>query len=135
MKSAYLTVKYVNAFCGLINVVLLLLRLTFWLSNTVVLREIIFQTFGNLSNSTNMRAVESNGGARKTDEKHTPLRRKNNSVIRQGKSLGFMQLLDDWQDTSTCTTALEKIESWIFSRIVESVWWQVKLSFHTVIPS
>ncbi|XP_009418203.2 uncharacterized protein LOC103998449 isoform X1 [Musa acuminata AAA Group] len=99
-------------------------RLTFWLSNTVVLREIIFQTFGNLSNSTNMRAVESNGGARKTDEKHTPLRRKNNSVIRQGKSLGFMQLLDDWQDTSTCTTALEKIESWIFSRIVESVWWQ-----------
>ncbi|CAL9167483.1 unnamed protein product [Musa hybrid cultivar] len=99
-------------------------RLTFWLSNTVVLREIIFQTFGNLSNSTNMRAAESNGGARKTDEKHTPLRRKNNSVIRQGKSLGFMQLLDDWQDTSTFTTALEKIESWIFSRIVESVWWQ-----------
>ncbi|CAL9137279.1 unnamed protein product [Musa textilis] len=109
-------------------------RLTFWLSNTVVLREIIFQTFGNLSNSTSMRAVESNGGARKTDEKHTPLRRKNKSGIRQGKSLGFMQLLEDWQDTSTFTTALAKIESWIFSRIVESVWWQT-LTPHMQSPS
>ncbi|XP_009391818.2 uncharacterized protein LOC103977891 [Musa acuminata AAA Group] len=100
-------------------------RLTFWLSNTVVLREIICQTFGNLSNSNaTLRTVESNGGARKTDEKQSPLKRKINSGIKQGKIFGFMQLIDDWQDTNTFTSALEKIESWIFSRIVESVWWQ-----------
>lgn len=33
--------------------------------------------------------------------------------------------VDDWEDPVTFTTALEKIEAWIFSRIVESVWWQV----------
>ncbi|CBI29891.3 unnamed protein product, partial [Vitis vinifera] len=64
-------------------------RLTFWMSNTVVLREIISQAFGNSLNK-----------------------------------LGFVQFVDDWQETRTFTSALEKVESWIFSRIVESVWWQ-----------
>ncbi|KAJ4904890.1 nucleolar protein gar2-related [Raphanus sativus] len=31
----------------------------------------------------------------------------------------------DWHEPETFTAALEKVESWIFSRIVESVWWQV----------
>jgi hypothetical protein len=44
-----------------------------------------------------------------------------------------MQLLDDWRETSTLLDALEKIESWIFSRIVESVWWQVKVHHITVL--
>ncbi|WOL12059.1 hypothetical protein Cni_G20823 [Canna indica] len=88
-------------------------RLTFWLSNTVVLREIISQTFGLMSN----------GGGRKTDEQHAP-KWKNNSGNKQGKRLSFIQPMDDWQDTSTFTSALEKIESWVFSRIFESVWWQ-----------
>lgn len=37
----------------------------------------------------------------------------------------YMQCVDDWQETGTFMAALEKVESWIFSRIVESVWWQV----------
>ncbi|KAL0372290.1 UNVERIFIED_CONTAM: hypothetical protein Scaly_0910600 [Sesamum calycinum] len=31
---------------------------------------------------------------------------------------------DDWEDVWTFILALENVESWLFSRIVESVWWQ-----------
>lgn len=31
-----------------------------------------------------------------------------------------------WDDPKTFLIALEKVEAWIFSRIVESVWWQVE---------
>ncbi|XP_073010915.1 uncharacterized protein [Typha latifolia] len=100
-------------------------RLTFWLSNTVVLREIISQTFGISSQPSSLtKAVESNGNAKKFDGKATVLRWKNSSGSNEAKKLGIMQLADDWQDTGTFTAALERIESWIFSRIVESVWWQ-----------
>uniref|UniRef100_A0A1J3K547 Dilute domain-containing protein n=1 Tax=Noccaea caerulescens TaxID=107243 RepID=A0A1J3K547_NOCCA len=84
-------------------------RLTFWLSNIVALREIISQAFGRSRIIT--QSSESNGDS----GKKTNLRWKN----------GFQQLLEDWQETETFTSALEKIEFWIFSRIVESVWWQV----------
>ncbi|XP_022742457.1 uncharacterized protein LOC111293779 isoform X2 [Durio zibethinus] len=76
-------------------------RLTFWLSNTIVLREIMCQAFGNSCNSSPLTWLpELNGSNRKSE------------------------LVDDWQETGTFTSALEKVESWIFSRIVESVWWQ-----------
>lgn len=32
----------------------------------------------------------------------------------------------DWGDRDSFTLALEQVEAWIFSRIVESVWWQVE---------
>ncbi|EHA8589728.1 hypothetical protein COCNU_scaffold012102G000030 [Cocos nucifera] len=100
-------------------------RLTFWLSNTVVLREIISQTFGIVSHlNPTMRAFESNGGAKKPEGRSTLLKWKINAGNKQAKSVGFMQQIDDWQETSTFTAALERIESWIFCRIVESVWWQ-----------
>ncbi|GAV87826.1 NT-C2 domain-containing protein [Cephalotus follicularis] len=66
-------------------------RLTFWLSNSIVLRAIVSQ------------AVE------KLQEVSAELSTKNN---------------DDWVDPQTFVVALEKVEAWIFSRIVESVWWQ-----------
>ncbi|XP_024993313.1 uncharacterized protein LOC112527118 isoform X1 [Cynara cardunculus var. scolymus] len=73
-------------------------RLTFWLSNSVMLRAIVFQTVGEPpildANST---------------KKH-----KN----------GSKKVSDDWQDPQTFIIALEKVEGWIFSRIIESVWWQ-----------
>ncbi|CAL0310045.1 unnamed protein product [Lupinus luteus] len=71
-------------------------RLTFWLSNTIVLREIISQAFGNSCQGI--------------------------SHCKQGNS--FMQHVEDWKETGTLTSALQRVESWIFSRIVESVWWQ-----------
>ncbi|KAJ4977587.1 hypothetical protein NE237_008367 [Protea cynaroides] len=97
-------------------------RLTFWLSNTIVLREIISQAFGNLHHSGPR--VISNGVSMRSEGKPFPLKWKGNSGSKQVKNLGFVQLVDDWQETSTLTGALEKVECWIFSRIVESVWWQ-----------
>lgn len=32
---------------------------------------------------------------------------------------------DDLEDVLTFLIALERVESWLFSRIVESIWWQV----------
>lgn len=82
-----------------------ILRLTFWLSNTIVLREIISQAFGNSRNLSSLARLPELNGSKQVN--------------------GFMPLVDDWQETGTFTNALEKVESWIFSRIVESVWWQV----------
>ncbi|XP_078437725.1 nucleolar protein gar2-like protein [Wolffia australiana] len=84
-------------------------RLTFWLSNTVVLRDIISQAFGvsKMENKFSPGKLSSNGNTGK-----------------QTRNLGIMPFMDDWQDTRTFITALEKIESWMFSRIVESIWWQ-----------
>ncbi|KAF2316486.1 hypothetical protein GH714_041827 [Hevea brasiliensis] len=59
-------------------------RLTFWLSNSVVLRAIIHQAIDD-------------------DE---------------------LSLFGDWEDPHEFISALEKVEAWIFSRIVESIWWQ-----------
>lgn len=33
--------------------------------------------------------------------------------------------IDDMEDVLTFLIALERVESWLFSRIVESIWWQV----------
>ncbi|GFP89657.1 hypothetical protein PHJA_001109500 [Phtheirospermum japonicum] len=90
-------------------------RLTFWLSNTVVLREIISQAFGSSCQSSALTKVfESSGG----------YKWKNSMGSRQSNKQSFLQFVDDWQETRTFTAALEKVESWIFSRIVESIWWQ-----------
>ncbi|KAJ0258357.1 Nucleolar protein gar2-like protein [Hirschfeldia incana] len=78
-------------------------RLTFWLSNIISLREIISQQFGK---SHITETSESNGS----------------DSEKKGR---LQKLLEDWQETENFTTSLEKIEHWIFSRIVESVWWQV----------
>ncbi|KAJ9184735.1 hypothetical protein P3X46_004434 [Hevea brasiliensis] len=108
-------------------------RLTFWLSNTIVLREIICQAFGSSRHSSPLaRFAESNGGTKKSEGKPTTLKWKGSSGSKQAN--GFMQLVDDWQETGTYTAALEKVESWIFSRIVESVWWQA-LTPHMQSPS
>ncbi|ONK80800.1 uncharacterized protein A4U43_C01F21900 [Asparagus officinalis] len=98
-------------------------RLTYWLSNTVVLREIISQSFGNLSHSNSTaRIIQANG--KKEDGKSPQSKWKNGSSEKQAKRSSFTQQVNDWQETGTFTAALEKIESWIFSRTVESVWWQ-----------
>ncbi|ONL94074.1 hypothetical protein ZEAMMB73_Zm00001d027834 [Zea mays] len=101
------------------------LRLTFWLSNTVVLREIIVQTFGISHQFTpSMMNLSMNGGAKKLDGKSMTMLWRNSYNGMQAK-FAARQMPDDWQETSTLLATLEKIESWIFSRIVETIWWQV----------
>ncbi|KAL3819844.1 hypothetical protein ACJIZ3_005749 [Penstemon smallii] len=100
-------------------------RLTFWLSNTVVLREIISQAFGSSCNASALAKVfESNAGSKKSEIKPLPFKWKTSNGSRQMNKQSFLQFVDDWQETRTFTAALEKVESWVFSRIVESIWWQ-----------
>ncbi|EPS74447.1 hypothetical protein M569_00306, partial [Genlisea aurea] len=83
-------------------------RLTFWLSNAVVFREIVSQAIENSSLLPS--PVNPKGNA--------------NGVKEESKQLGVLQSADDWQEKWTLTAALEKVESWIFYRVVESIWWQ-----------
>jgi hypothetical protein len=90
-----------------------------------VLREIISQAFGSSRQfSPATRFAESNGSSKGNEGRSKTLKWKGSSGSKQAN--GFMQFIDDWQETGTFTGALVKVESWIFSRIVESVWWQVK---------
>ncbi|KAK8582939.1 hypothetical protein V6N13_069705 [Hibiscus sabdariffa] len=61
-------------------------RLTFWLSNSIVLRATVSHTVGKMQLCS--------------------------------------ESSDDWVDPQTFLLALQKFEAWIFSRIIESVWWQ-----------
>ncbi|KAE8710254.1 hypothetical protein F3Y22_tig00110325pilonHSYRG00085 [Hibiscus syriacus] len=61
-------------------------RLTFWLSNTIVLRATVSHTIKD------MQLCSENS--------------------------------DDWVDPQAFLLALQKFEAWIFSRIIEFVWWQ-----------
>lgn len=90
-----------------------------------MLREIISQAFGSSRQFSSVtRVAESNGSRKNSEGRSTTLKWKGSSGSKQAN--GFMQFVNDWQETGTFTAALVKVESWIFSRIVESVWWQVK---------
>ncbi|CAL5013391.1 unnamed protein product [Urochloa decumbens] len=108
-------------------------RLTFWLSNTVVLREIIAQTLGISRVTPTTSTMNGNVGAKNLDGKPTTMLWRSSSNGKQAK-LAAMQMPDDWQETSTLLASLEKIESWIFSRIVDTVWWQA-LTPHMQTPA
>ncbi|KAG9141965.1 hypothetical protein Leryth_009325 [Lithospermum erythrorhizon] len=94
-------------------------RLTFWLSNSIVLRAIVTKSFEEQLSSGTIRGG-SNGNNRK----------KNISPIKRGSLPGHKSrnsrdaVLDDWEDPRTFIVALEKVEAWIFSKIIESIWWQ-----------
>uniref|UniRef100_A0A7N0SWQ3 Dilute domain-containing protein n=1 Tax=Kalanchoe fedtschenkoi TaxID=63787 RepID=A0A7N0SWQ3_KALFE len=90
-------------------------RLTFWLSNIVVLREIICETFGASSSSS-------------PGKKFSETNQKGSSDGKPMKKAISVPLQTEWLETQTFTSTLERVESWIFSRIVESVWWQTLAS-------
>ncbi|XP_062105486.1 uncharacterized protein LOC133817104 [Humulus lupulus] len=100
-------------------------RLTYWLSNSVVLRTIISQAAGSLELPLSTGSSNNRNGTQKVKGKVTsPLKWKAFSPSkREGMDLLYSSL-SDWEEPHTFTRALEKIESWIFSRIVESIWWQ-----------
>ncbi|KAJ6314820.1 hypothetical protein OIU78_018329 [Salix suchowensis] len=95
-------------------------RLTFWLSNSVVLRTIISQTIGD----TERKKFSGQHTERKGNKiissslkwKEVSPSRKGNNVLYEDSS--------DWEDPHAFTSALERVEAWIFSRIIESIWWQ-----------
>ncbi|KAA8528993.1 hypothetical protein F0562_033519 [Nyssa sinensis] len=96
-------------------------RLTFWLSNSIMLRVIVNQAVGEmlLSDGT---PIDSNGGGTGSAGRSS-LKQDESSFIGEEKNHSIEEF-DDWEDPQTFSIALEKVEAWIFSRIVESVWWQ-----------
>lgn len=101
-------------------------RLTFWLSNSVVLRTIISQATGDLKLPLSAGAyIERNGGLKGNNKVPSTLKWKASSPGREENGKTLYGSFGKWEDPHTFTSALEKIEGWIFSRIVESIWWQV----------
>ncbi|KAL1342011.1 hypothetical protein HN51_028592 [Arachis hypogaea] len=75
-------------------------RLAFWLSNMILLRALVSKELDNApSDGIDARPRENE---KENTENHFP----------------------SWEEPETFLVALEKVEAWIFSRIVESVWWQ-----------
>ncbi|CAN6702879.1 unnamed protein product [Malus baccata var. baccata] len=100
-------------------------RLTYWLSNSIVLRTIISQVIGE-SESPMLAgpSIDRNGAGKIKNNVSSPIKWKASS---SGKKEGLKLLngsYGDCENPQTFMSTLEKIESWIFSRIVESVWWQ-----------
>lgn len=100
-------------------------RLTFWLSNLVVLRTIISLSVGGtpLPVSSGSHG-ETKGGRRGNSKVSSPLKWEQLSSKKNQNKYDFAEDVDEWGEPYTFTSALEKVEAWIFSRIIESVWWQ-----------
>ncbi|MCD9641279.1 hypothetical protein HAX54_027371 [Datura stramonium] len=97
-------------------------RLTFWLSNSVMLRAIVSQAArgtredGRPYTESNTGKTSLNGGRSLTKRNEVSFNKDlNNSLTEE---------IGDWEDIEIFMLALEQVEAWIFSRIVESVWWQ-----------
>ncbi|CAN6483098.1 unnamed protein product [Victoria cruziana] len=97
-------------------------RLMYWLSNSVVLRTIISQGFGDPGiQSENGPYVDATANKK---GKSSTLKWRDTFIDKKKEIYLFSPMPVEWQDPNTFTAAIEKIESWIFSQIVKSIWWQ-----------
>ncbi|ONK65972.1 uncharacterized protein A4U43_C06F2870 [Asparagus officinalis] len=98
-------------------------RLTFWLSNSIVLRATVTRAVEH-SCASNIVGMHSspNGSRLNSNGNFSPL--KWESLYHKKETFPSMKKFDDWEHFSALTASLERIESWIFSRIIESIWWQ-----------
>lgn len=69
--------------------------------------------------------AERDGGGKRHTKKSSPLKWKESCPSKKENRSSLCETFDDWEDIKTFRSALERIECWIFSRIIESVWWQV----------
>ncbi|KAL3511418.1 hypothetical protein ACH5RR_030819 [Cinchona calisaya] len=97
-------------------------RLTFWLSNAIMLRAIVAQAATEISDLDSRCAAKSDSSVSRLDSS-LPKRQVNFASIEE-RNRNSVEESDDWEDIETFIFALEKTESWVFSRIVESIWWQ-----------
>ncbi|KAG5222401.1 GDP-mannose transporter [Salix suchowensis] len=88
-------------------------RLTFWLSNSIVLRAIVTQAAEKLQLAA-VPSINNNGGPKGRHE----------SSPSEVEKTDRTESSDKWAEPQPFIAALKKVEAWIFSRIVESVWWQ-----------
>ncbi|XP_031494299.1 uncharacterized protein LOC116260258, partial [Nymphaea colorata] len=97
-------------------------RLMYCLSNSVVLRTIISQGFGDSGmRSENGPQIDTTGNRK---GKTSSLKWRDTFIDKKKDISLFNPMLVECQDPNTFTAAIEKIESWIFSQIIKSIWWQ-----------
>ncbi|XP_021775123.1 uncharacterized protein LOC110738989 [Chenopodium quinoa] len=99
-------------------------RLTFWLSNCVVFRAILTEAFSEEQLPVSASSLADIRVKKGIDQKSTVLKWKVSSSDKQANKFDVYGSSQDWVDPHVFMSALEKVESWIFSRVVESVWWQ-----------
>jgi hypothetical protein len=87
------------------------------LSNSIVLRAIVTQDVEKLQLAS-VPSIINNGGPKGRHE----------SSPGEVEKTDRTESSDEWAEPQPCIAALKKVEAWIFSRIVESVWWQVPTS-------
>ncbi|KAL8097644.1 uncharacterized protein LOC141684682 isoform X2 [Apium graveolens] len=101
-------------------------RLTFWMSNVVILRAILSQArenhelsplSGNLSETTIRKSNTKKFLALKWRDSHSSISKESGGALHQNA--------EKWEDLNTFMSALESVETWIFSCIVESIWLQI----------
>lgn len=97
-------------------------RLTFWLSNSVVLRATITKFHGQQQLPFSADTMPEKAVVKDKKKKFSPL--KWESYSSNDVRNDVCESLGNWEDSGTFIKALEKIEAWIFSRIIESIWWQ-----------
>ncbi|KAL9227032.1 hypothetical protein vseg_002777 [Gypsophila vaccaria] len=98
-------------------------RLTFWLSNCVVLRAIVSEAFEEEQLPVSAGPFSDRNGFDDGTNKIT-LKWKASSFEKQTNRGSINGDPHDCGNPNKFLSSLEKLESWIFSRIVESVWWQ-----------
>lgn len=91
-----------------------------------MLRAIVSQTAAEYSHSDRPERKLNGSGSEFTGRR--PHKWADSSHV-EGEQSTSTDESDDREDVSTFIIALEKVESWLFSRIVESLWWQVVFHF------
>eukprot|EP01018_Ginkgo_biloba_P008135 Gb_20100 [translate_table: standard] len=115
------------------SIALTMIKLTSSSDSKSVGTQIISQAFDSSQMSPgSAHAIGSNGLRKKHQGGPSPYRDFFGKEERQKP--GPRETRDDWQDTCTFTTALERIEAWIYARVIESIWWQT-LTPHMQCPA
>lgn len=92
-----------------------------------MLRAIVSQAAAELADLDWRQAGKSVSSVSRVDSSFS--RRQDNCSSVEERNKNSVEESDDWEDIETFIYALEKTESWVFSRIVESIWWQVRSKF------
>lgn len=98
-------------------------RLTFWLSNSIMLRAIISQAAAGLQFNEGV-PTETTVNRGKSALEKIYMQQSIKYIANQGNKNYLVKQSYNWEDIESFTQALEKLEGWIFSKITKSLWWQ-----------
>ncbi|KAJ7974778.1 EEIG1/EHBP1 N-terminal domain containing protein [Quillaja saponaria] len=99
-------------------------RLTFWLSNSIMLRTFVSESIDVQLPLSTGPMMERKGDGKGDIRILSPLIQNASCPGKAEKTILYGSF-GTWEDPYMLISALEKIESWVFSRIVESIWWQI----------